>query len=115
LHGSRRTHGNPSVVTSLQMRRLTSRAEEPIEALQPERAPVRVVVFRNETPQLAMEKHLKLRPEHCGRRCRLEYRGDERNEASKLFGARSLDEIRAVLEAIESRGRIGDHIARRDA
>ena len=101
------------VVTSLQMKRLASRAEELIEILEPERAPVRVVVFRNETPQLAMSKHLKLRPEHRGKRFKLEYRSDERNEASELLAVHSLSEIQAVLDAIESAGSIGDLITRR--
>ena len=72
------------------MRRLASRAEEVIGALDPESAPVRVCVFREETAQTAMARHVMLRPEHRGKRFKLEYRRYERNEVNELFGAHSL-------------------------
>jgi len=62
-----------------------------------------------------MARHVMLRPEHRGKRFKLEYRRDERNEVNELFGAHSLDEIRAVLEVIEGAGGIGDAIGRRGA
>jgi hypothetical protein len=101
------------MVTKLQLDRLEQRMEQIAEVLEPERAAVRCVVFKGETLQFAMARHLELRPEHRGRRIRLEYRNDARDHLSEMLAACSLDEIQAVLDAIS--GKLGDHIAKRDA
>lgn len=78
---------------------------------------VRVIVFRGELPQVAIARHMELRPEHRGRPINLEYRNDARDHVHELFAVHSLDEIRAVMEAISraNKGNLGDQIVKRRA
>jgi hypothetical protein len=84
------------MTTRAQLDRLGRRIDQLAVAIDPIEEAVTVVVFRGETPDVALARHRELRPEHAGRLVRIEHRIDvERGEAEELcavfVGATSQD------------------------
>lgn len=72
------------MVTRQQAKNIASRIDALAAAIDPHAGAVRVVVFDGETPDLAMRRHVELRPEHAGRKVAIEQEAHERTEAREL-------------------------------
>jgi hypothetical protein len=64
-----------------------------------------VVVCQGETHEFALQRHRELRPEHAGRSVRFEHRNEPRTEIAEMFTVRTPEELKAVIDRIEAKGR----------
>jgi hypothetical protein len=67
--------------------------------------PITVAAFQGETRKFALRRHLELRPSHVGRLVRFEYRNMERDNVREMFAVHTPEELRAVLDHIDAKGR----------
>ena len=92
------------MVTTAQIDRIGRRVDQLAAAIDADET-VRVVVFADESPGFALQRHRERRPDHAGRLVRLEYRSDARCYVGELFAVHSDAEIRTVIECIDANGR----------
>ena len=64
-----------------------------------------MVVFAGETREFALQRHRELRTDHAGRPVRFEHRWVPRTEVAEMFGTHTPDELQAVIDRIEAKGR----------
>ena len=100
------------MVTTAQIDRIGRRVDQLAAAIEPDET-VRVVVFAGELPEFALQRHRELRPDHVGRRVRFEHRNEERDDVREMFAVHTPDELQAVLDRFETKGRgkpIGEQV-----
>ena len=71
------------------------------------------MVFQGETREFGLKRHREQRPEHAGRSVRFEHRNQPRTEIAEMFAAHTPEELLAVIDRIEAKGRgkpIGEQI-----
>jgi hypothetical protein len=85
------------MATRQQIARLEARIEQIALASDPA---VTVTAFAGESAEFAVQRHCQLRPEHTGRRMKIEQRREPRDKVAEMFAACSQAEIKAVYDAI---------------
>jgi hypothetical protein len=99
------------MVTAAQLSRLDAKLDALVAAIDTDNQPITVVVFSDETRELALQRHRQLRPDHAGRPVRFEHRNEVRCYVGELFACHSDAEIQAMIERIDAKGRgktVGD-------
>lgn len=91
------------MVTNAKLSKLVQRLDRLTDMLDPASREVVVACFRGEEPRDAIAKHLRRRPDHRGRKFKLEFRDEVRNEVNEMLASHSLQEIEAVLNAIDGK------------
>jgi hypothetical protein len=82
-------------------------------AIDTDNQPITVVVFSDGTREFALQRHRELRPDHAGRPGRFKHRNEPRTEVAEMFAIHTPDELKAVLDRIETKGRgkpIGEQV-----
>ena len=85
--------------------RLDAKLNELVAAIDTEHKAITVVVFSGETREFALQRHRELRPDHAGRLVRFEYRNQERDDVRELFAVHTPEELQAMIDRIEAKGR----------
>ena len=101
------------MVTATQVSRLDAKLDVLVAAIDTDSQAITVVAFAGETREFALQRHRELRPDQAGRFVRFEHRNVPRTEVVEMFAVHTPDELRAVLDCIEAKGRgkpIGEQI-----
>jgi hypothetical protein len=101
------------MVTATQVSRLNAKLDVLVAAIDTDSKPITVVVFSGETREFALQRHRELRLDHAGRPVRFEHRNVPRTEVAEMFSVHTPDELQAVLDRIEAKGRgkpIGEQV-----
>ena len=93
------------MVTAGQLSRLDAKLDALVAAIDTDSQSITVVVFRGETHEFAVQRHRELRPDHAGRPVRFERRNAERGEVREMFAVHTPEELQAVIDRIEAKGR----------
>src|SRR5262245_7020542 len=93
------------MVTAGQLSRLDAKLDALAAAIDTDSRSITVVVFQGETREFALQRHRELRPDHAGRLVRFEYRNQERDDVREMFAVHTPEELQAVIDRIEAKGR----------
>ena len=101
------------MATAAQVSRLDAKLDALAAAIDTDSQPITVVVFQGEGREFALQRHRELRPAHAGRPVRFEYRNEPRTEVAEMFSVHTPEELRAVIDGIDAKGRgkpIGERV-----
>ena len=93
------------MVTAAQVSRLAAKLDALAVAIDTDSQAITVAVFSGETREFALQRHRELRPDHAGRLVRFEYRNEERDDVREMFAVHTSEELKAVIDRIEAKGR----------
>ena len=93
------------MVTAAQLHRLDARLNSLAAVFNPDSQLISVVVFHGEGREFALQRHRELRPSDAGRLVRFEHRREPRNELAEMFATHTPDELQAVIDRIDAKGR----------
>jgi len=93
------------MVTAAQLSRLDAKLDALAIAIDTDSQPITVVVFLDETRKFALARHRELRPDHAGRPVRFEHRNAQRDDVREMFAVHTTDELQAIMDRIDARGR----------